>query len=343
MAESPDERRHATPGPIPITQPSGVPAAPHTIVLDCDPGHDDAIAMMVAHAHPAIDLAAVTTVAGNQTIEKVTRNALAVATVCGMTDVPIAAGAAAPLVRPARVAHDIHGESGMDGPALPAPTVPLDPRHGVDLIIQTVRSRPPGTVTLVPTGPLTNIALAARLAPDIVGSVASVVLMGGGYGGGNTTAAAEFNILSDPEAAQVVFGAHWPVTQVGIDLTHRATATPDVIARIAAIGGRATAFVTALLQFFGDTYRAVQGFDAPPVHDVCAVALVADPDVIATRAAHVEVELAGAHTAGMTVTDFVGRNGIALDHRVAVELNRDRFWDLVIGALARIDRAPRPG
>jgi purine nucleosidase len=309
---------------------------PRTIVLDCDPGHDDAIAILLAHAHPGIDLAAVTTVAGNQTLPKVTRNALAVATICGMTGVPIAAGAAHPLVRPVRIAPDIHGESGMDGPALPDPAVPLDGRHGVDLIIDTVLSRPAGAVTLVPTGPLTNIALAARKAPQIVDRVAEVVLMGGGYAGGNTTAAAEFNILADPEAAHMVFGAGWPVTQVGLDLTHQATATSDVVSRIAAIETPAARFVVELLEFFGRMYRTAQGFDAPPVHDPCAVALVADPAVIATRPAHVEVELTGTHTLGMTVTDFVGRGGIALDHRVAVTLDRDRFWDMVIDALAAI-------
>lgn len=311
-------------------------ALPRTIVLDCDPGHDDAIAMLLAHAHPAIELAAVTTVGGNQVLRKVTRNALAVATICGMSDVPIAAGAAHPLVRPVRVAADIHGESGMDGPVLPEPSVPLDPRHGVDVIIDVLRSRPSGSVTLVPTGPLTNIALAARKAPDIVDRAAGVVLMGGGYARGNTTAAAEFNILCDPEAAQVVFSAGWPVTQVGLDLTHQATATPDVVARIAALGNPASAFVLDLLEFFGRMYRAAQGFEAPPVHDVCAVALVADPSVIETRPAHVEIELTGRHTAGMTVTDFVGRDGIALDHRVAVRLDRDRFWGMVIDALGTL-------
>jgi purine nucleosidase len=315
---------------------------PRTIVLDCDPGHDDAIAMMLAHAHPEIDLAAVTTVAGNQTLQKVTRNALAVATICRMTGVPIAAGAAHPLVRPVRIAPDIHGESGMDGPVLPEPAVPLDDRHGVDLIIDTVLTRPAGSVTLVPTGPLTNIALAARKAPQIVDRVAGVVLMGGGHAGGNTTAAAEFNILADPEAAHVVFSAPWPVTQVGLDLTHQATATPDVVARIAEIDNPAARFVVDLLEFFGQTYRVAQGFDAPPVHDPCAVALLADPAVIVTRPAHVDVELTGTHTLGMTVTDFAGRGGIALDHRVAVTLDRDRFWDMVVAALAAIGPAPTP-
>jgi len=323
---------------------TGSAPTPRTIVLDCDPGHDDAIAMMLAHAHPAIELAAVTTVGGNQTLDKVTRNALAVATICGMCGVPIAAGASHPLVRPVRVAPDIHGESGMDGPALPEPAVALDLRHGVDVIIDMLRTRPPGSVTLVPTGPLTNIALAARKAPDIVGRAAGVVLMGGGYAKGNTTAAAEFNILCDPQAAQVVFSAGWPVTQVGIDLTHQATATPDVVSRIAALGSPAAAFVVDLLEFFGRRYREVQGFDAPPVHDVCAVALVADPSLIETRPAHVEVELTGRHSLGMTVTDFAGRGGVPLDHRVAVRLDRQRFWDVVIDALSALgDRATTSG
>lgn len=308
----------------------------HAIVLDCDPGHDDAIAMMLAYAHPQIDLVAVTTVAGNQTLDKVTRNALAVATVCGMRDVPIAAGAAHPLVRSPRVAPDIHGESGMDGPTLPAPTVRADPRHGVDVIIETIRAKPAGSVTLVPTGPLTNIALAIRKAPDIVGRAAGVVLMGGGYAKGNTTAAAEFNILADPEAAHIVFRAPWPITQVGIDLTHQATATPDIVQRIADVDTAPARFVVDLLQFFGRMYRAAQGFAAPPVHDVCAVALVADPSVIDTRPAHVEVELTGTQSAGMTVTDFQGRGGISLNHRVAVTLHRERFWDMVIGALGAL-------
>lgn len=322
----------AASGPLSDPRPG-----PRSIVLDCDPGHDDAVAIMLAHGSPAIDLRAITTVAGNQTLAKVTRNARAVATICGIRGVPIAAGASAPLVRPQRIAADIHGESGMDGPVLPEPTVPLDPRGAVDVIIDVVRSAPPGTITLVPTGPLTNIALAARLAPDIVDRVAEVVLMGGGYSKGNATAAAEFNILADPEAAHIVFGAPWPVTMVGIDLTHQALATPEVVRRIAALGTAPARFVVELLEFFGRRYSAAQGFAAPPVHDPCAVALVADPAVMTLRPAHVLIELAGTHTTGMTVTDFVGRGGVALRHRVAIDLDRDRFWDMVFAAIAAID------
>ena len=227
------------------------------VILDCDPGHDDAIALMLAHGNPSIELVAVTTVHGNQTIDKVTRNALAVARVCGITGVPFAAGATRPLVRVPQVAAAIHGESGLDGPLLPQPVLRLDDRHAVELIIDTVMSHDPGSITLVPTGPLTNIALAVRTEPRIVSRVKEVVLMGGGYHSGNWTAAAEFNIAVDPEAAHIVFNEPWKLTMVGLDLTHQALATPDVVAAIAAVGTAPARFVLELLEFFGSrTARA---------------------------------------------------------------------------------------
>ena len=310
---------------------------PRKIVLDCDPGHDDAIAMLLAHGSPEVELLAVTTVAGNQTLEKVTRNALAVARVGGITGIPFAAGCARPLLRPARVAGDIHGESGLDGPVLPEPDITLDPRHGVDLIIDTVLAHPPGTVTLVPTGPLTNVALAVRKEPRIVERVAEVVLMGGACGPGNRTPVSEFNIGCDPEAAQIVFREPWPLTMVGLDLTHQALATPEVVARIAALGTGPGRFVAELLAFFGAAYSAVHGFAAPPVHDPCAVAFVIDPDVLSTRRAPLDVELHGSLTAGMTVADLRGPEPAGCHTRVAVTLDRARFWDLVLDALARLD------
>ncbi|MDR2225560.1 MAG: nucleoside hydrolase, partial [Providencia sp.] len=206
------------------------------IILDCDPGHDDAIALLLAYGNPDIDLLAVTTVAGNQTLEKVTRNALAIAEMAKITGIPFAAGSVRPLVRDIEVAPDIHGDSGLDGPVLPTPTLQLDERHAVSLIIDTIMSHPPKTVTLVPTGALTNIALAARLEPRIVQRVKEVVLMGGGYHVGNWSAVAEFNIKIDPEAAHIVFNEKWPLTMVGLDLTHQALATPDIVKEIAAIG-----------------------------------------------------------------------------------------------------------
>jgi purine nucleosidase len=309
---------------------------PRRIVLDCDPGHDDAVAILLAHGSPAIDLLAVTTVAGNANLEKVTHNALVTATVGGIRGVPVAAGCSRPLLRTARVAEDIHGESGLDGPVLPAPQVALDPRHGVDLIIETVLARPAGTVTLVPTGPLTNIALAARKEPRIVERVAEVVLMGGAYGPGNRTPVSEFNIGFDPEAAQIVFREPWPLTMVGLDLTHQALATPEVVARIAALDTAPARFVADLFAFFGNAYRSVHGFAAPPVHDPCAVAFVIDPDVLTTRRAPLDVETAGTLTAGMTVADLRGPEPDDCRTRVAVTLDRTRFWDLVVDALTRL-------
>ena len=310
---------------------------PRKIILDCDPGHDDAIALLLAHGSAEIELLAVSTVAGNQTIAKVTHNALVTATVAGITGVPVAAGCTRPLLRAARVAGDIHGESGLDGPVLPAPRIALDPRHGVDLIIDTVLEHPPGTVTLVPTGPLTNIAMAARKEPRIVERVAEVVLMGGAVHTGNRTPVSEFNIGCDPEAAQIVFREPWPVTMVGLDLTHQALATPEVVARIAALDTAPGRFVADLLAFFGAAYRTVHGFAAPPVHDPCAVAFVIDAGVLTTRRAPLDVELHGALTAGMTVADLRGEEPADCHTRVAVTLHRERFWDLVIDALTRID------
>jgi purine nucleosidase len=322
---------------------------PRRIVLDCDPGHDDAIALLLAHGSPQVELLAVTTVAGNQTIEKVTRNALVTARVGGITGVPFAAGCTRPLLRTLGVAGDIHGESGLDGPVLPEPDprrdVALDPRHGVDLIIDTVMAHPPGEVTLVPTGPLTNVAMAVRKEPRIVERVAEVVLMGGAYGPGNRTPVSEFNIGCDPEAAQIVFRESWPLTMVGLDLTHQALATPEVLARIAALNTAPARFVADLLTFFAAAYRRVQGFAAPPVHDPCAVAFVIDPQVLTTRRTPLDVEVAGALTAGMTVADLRGPEPARCRSRVAVTLDRARFWDMLVDALARLGDGciERPG
>ena len=316
--------------------PHASPRAPRKIILDCDPGHDDAVAMLLAHGSPDIELLAVTTVVGNQTLEKVTRNALSVAAVAGITGVPFAAGCARPLVRTIETAPSIHGDSGLDGPALPEPTIELDHRHAVDLIIDTVMAHEPGTVTLVPTAGLTNIALAARKEPRIIERVREVVLMGGGYHVGNWSAVAEFNIIIDTEAAHIVFNESWPVVMVGLDLTHQALATPDVVERIKAIGTGPAHFVVELLDFFAATYKDAQGFDSPPVHDPCAVAYVIDPTVMTTRRVPVDVELQGTLTLGMTVADFRAPAPADCTTSVAMDLDRERFWDLVVDAIERI-------
>lgn len=306
------------------------------IILDCDPGHDDAIAMLLAHGNPNIDLVAVTTVHGNQTIEKVTRNALAVATVAGITGVPFAAGAHRPLVRVAEVAESIHGDSGLDGPALPDPAFEADERHAVDLIIDTIMENEPGSITLVPTGALTNIALAVRKEPRIASRVKEVVLMGGGYHVGNWSAAAEFNIVIDPEAAHIVFNEPWKLTMVGLDVTHQALATPDVVAAITAIDTKPAKFVLELLEFFTETYRDAQGFDYPPVHDPCAVALVIDPSVMSVIRVPLDVELTGSLTLGMTVADFRAAAPEDCTTYAATDLDHEKFWGLIVDALERI-------
>lgn len=294
------------------------------------------MALLLAHGSPEIELMAVTTVAGNQTIEKVTRNALAVAKVAGITGVPFARGAHRPLVRAVEVADSIHGDSGLDGPVLPEPDLELDPRHAVDLIIDTVMANEPGTITLVPTGALTNIALAVRKEPRIAERVKEVVLMGGGFHVGNWSATSEFNIVIDPEAAHIVFNESWPLTMVGLDVTHEALATPEVIAAIEAVGTGPSRFVGELMEFFAHAYKDAQGFDHPPVHDPCAVAFVIDPTVMETRRVPLDVELTGTLTLGMTVADFRAPAPEDCTTRVAMNLDHAKFWALVVDALERI-------
>ncbi|PPF82154.1 ribonucleoside hydrolase [Subtercola sp. Z020] len=306
------------------------------IILDCDPGHDDAVAMLLAHGNPDVDLVAVTTVVGNQTLAKVTKNALSVARVAGITGIPFAAGAVRPLVRQVEVAESIHGDSGLDGPVLPEPTIELDPRHAIDLIIDTIMASEPGEITLVATAGLTNIAMAVRKEPRIVPRVREIVLMGGAYAGGNWSATSEFNIIIDPEAAHIVFNEAWPLTMVGLDLTHQALATPEVAASIAAIDTAPARFVGELLEFFGEAYREHQGFDSPPVHDPCAVAYVIDPTIMTTRKVPLDVELTGTLTLGMTVADFRAPAPADCTTQVAVTLDAPRFWALVTDALRRI-------
>ena len=309
---------------------------PKKIILDCDPGHDDAIALLLAHGNPNIELLAVTTVVGNQTLDKVTRNALSVARIANITNVPFAAGAVRPLVRNVEIAPDIHGDSGLDGPVLPEPTIQLDKRHAIDLIIDTIMSHPPKTVTLVPTGGLTNIAMAVRKEPKIVERVKEVVLMGGGYHVGNWSAVAEFNIKIDPEAAHIVFNEKWPVTMVGLDLTHQALATPEVIEKIKAIKTKPAKFVLEMLEFFGKMYKQAQGFTYPPVHDPCAVAYVINPELIKTKRVPVDIELTGTLTLGMTVADFRFPPDNNCHTQVATELDHTGFWDLIVDSLKRI-------
>ena len=308
-------------------------AETHKIILDCDPGHDDAVAIMLALGNPDIDLLGITTVGGNQTLEKITRNAQSVLVVCGREDVPIYAGAGTPIVHKVEVAEEIHGDSGLDGPELPEPTVPVEDGRAVDFIIDTIMNSEPGTITLVATGPLTNVAMAVRLEPKIAERAKEVVIMGGGYRGGNWTAAAEFNIWVDPEAAAIVFDESWPLTMVGLELTHQALATAEVEEKVAAIGSDLGEFFLGLMEFFRKTYQEHQGFDDPPVHDPCTIAYLIDPTIVETKKVPLVVELHGEHTVGMTLADFRAPAPADCRHQVATKLDHERFWDLVVDAI----------
>ncbi|HZK06329.1 MAG TPA: nucleoside hydrolase [Actinomycetaceae bacterium] len=321
------------------------PERPNQILLDCDPGHDDALAILVAAGLEGVDVRSITTVGGNQTLDLVTRNALAVCAVAGYDagrHPVVAAGHAGPFLRELVPDPRTHGATGLDGPELPPPSFELDPRHGTDVIVETIMDAEPGTVTLVPCGPLTNVAAALRREPGIAKRVREVVLMGGGYTRGNVTAAAEFNIWCDPEAASIVFCAPWPLTMVGLEVTQQALATPAVRDRIRDLGNGAGRFVSEMLDFFAEAYRVKQGFASPPVHDVVALLRAIEPGLVPVTPATVRIELRGEFTRGMTVTDFHGRDEhgvvrrVAPRHQVATGLDFEGFWDSVLAALARL-------
>ncbi len=310
--------------------------SPVPCVLDCDPGHDDAIALLLALGDPAIDLRAVTTVGGNGPLDRVTENARRVLTLAHARDVPLAAGAANPLAGTLVTAPDIHGETALDGAELPAPEVPLDPRPATELIAATAAAAAP--LTLISTGPLTNVAVALEQAPTLHGRLKEIVWMGGSTERGNVAPLAEFNAATDPEAVDRVLAAGVPFTMVGLNLTHQALATPAVRERLRAVGGAVGEAVAGWLAFFARTYEAIHGLPAPPVHDPCAVALVADPDVIRSREAFVAMELDGRWTRGVTVVDLRGALGRPANARVALELDVERFWDRVVRGVSSVAR-----
>ncbi len=309
--------------------------SPRPVILDVDPGHDDAVALMLACGHPGLDLLAVTTVAGNVTIEKSTRNALRVLSLVGCTDVPVGAGAPGPLERPLHTAEDIHGKSGLDGPEeIPDAGFGPDKRDAVALISDTLMASPE-PVTLVPVGPLTNIATFLRERPDLKDRVARISLMGGSMGLGNTTPAAEFNIYVDPEAAREVFESGLPITMSGLDVTHQAGAGPAERELLRATGG-VGGIVAGFLDFFAATYERVFGFEAPPLHDPVAVAAVLETGLLKTRPMRVDVECESDLTRGETVCDYHGVMGKKPNAEVGVELDRQGFFELLYGALGRL-------
>jgi|Deesub1362A_J573_1020465.scaffolds.fasta_scaffold18530_2 inosine-uridine nucleoside N-ribohydrolase len=305
------------------------------VILDCDPGHDDALAIVLACAAEELDLLGITTVAGNQTVDKTTRNALRVLALIG-EEVPVACGAERPLICELVTAPEVHGETGLDGAELPEPAFGPREKHAVEFLICTIRSSPE-PVTLIPTGPLTNVALALRLAPDIAERIERIVLMGGAAREANATPAAEFNIYVDPEAARIVFTSGIPITMVGLDVTNRALLTPEEIEGLAR-GGPVRRTFARLLRFYATANERLLGIGGAPLHDPLAVAAVIDPAVLVTEPLYVEVELCGEHTRGATVVDLYRVSGRSPNVDVALDLDLRRFKELVFWALERVDR-----
>ena len=309
------------------------------IVLDCDPGHDDALAILLAAAAPSLELVAITTVAGNQSLDKTTLNARRICSVANIRDVPIAAGCDGPLVRGRIASPEIHGESGLDGPSFGTPTVALDPRHAVDVILDAAQGHE--GLVLVATGPLTNVATALERDPGLAQRLRRLVLMGGAIGLGNVTPAAEFNIGADAEAARLVFESGLPITMVPLETTHRALATPEVVERIAALDFPLAHVCVELLEFFAETYKRVFGFAAPAVHDPCALAWLIDPSIVPTRRMRVDIETQAEFSYGRTVCDVHGVTGRPPNAEVGMDLAVERFWELMIGAVASYAEAER--
>jgi len=297
------------------------------IILDCDPGHDDAIAIMLAARHPAIDLLGITIVAGNQTLNKTLVNGL---NVCQKLDinVPIHAGMPKPIMREQIVADNIHGESGLDGPKFAPLVRKAESKHAIQYIIDTLMNSD-GDITLVPVGPLTNIAVAMRMQPAILPKIREIVLMGGAYGTGNFTPSAEFNIYADPEAARVVFTSGVPLVMMGLDLTNQTTCTADVISRMKKVGGPAGELFSDIMSFTLKTQYENYGLAGGPVHDATCVGYLINPDAFKMQDMYVEIDVNNGPCYGRTVCDELGVTGKQPNTKVGMTIDTKWFWDLV--------------
>ena len=315
-----------------MNQVTNTAAVSIPVILDCDPGHDDAIALLLALASPEVELLGVTTVHGNQTLAKTTANALRVLDLAGRSDIAVAAGADRPLLRELTVASHVHGDSGLDGPALPAASrAPLD-EGAVEFMVRTIAASPE-PVTLVPTGPLTNIALLLERTGGA--NVARIVLMGGSIAEGNMTPAAEFNVWADPEAAAAVFGAGIDTTMIGLDVTHRAVTTPALQERLRTTGATGS-FVADLVDFFAVFHRETYGWDGAPIHDAVAAAHVIRPGIVTTIPCNVGVELESDLCRGRTVVDRWRRTDREPNAQVGIDLDTGAFFELLIERIGRL-------
>ncbi len=300
---------------------------PTKIILDCDPGHDDAIAILLAGKAPEINLLGITVVAGNQTLDRTAINALQVCQYLGL-NVPVYAGCDRPMIREKLTAGDIHGATGLDGPKFAPLDRSIETKHAVQYLIETLMASD-GDITLVPTGPLTNIAMAMRLEPKIVPKIHRIVLMGGSFSYGNVSPAAEFNILADADAAHVVFTCGRPITMVGLDVTRKVLCVPDVVERMAKIDNRAGNLFVDLMRFFNKTQHQVFGWEGGPLHDPVTIASIVAPEVLTTKPMHVEIDHRSIQSYGRTNADVFGYLHKTPNVDVATDIDVDRFWDIV--------------
>jgi len=305
------------------------------IILDCDPGHDDAVAIMLAAINPKIELLGITVVAGNQKLEKTVNNALKVCNHLNL-NVPVYSGMSRPMIREQLIADDIHGETGLDGPKFEELKIKAENKHAVNFIIDTLMNSDE-KITLVPTGPLTNIGMAIRFEPKIIEKINRIVLMGGSYQLGNMTPAAEFNILADPDAAHIVFSSGVKLVMMGLDLTRQASATKEVVEKIKSLNNKASKLFVDLMEFFAASQKNVFGWTAPPVHDPTTIAYIIDPECIEVKPMFCEIELWSERSYGRTLCDYFGILKKEPNVDVAVKLDFDKFWNLVYENLKLYD------
>ena len=297
------------------------------IILDCDPGHDDAVAILLSGKSEAIDLLGITVVAGNQTLEKTQVNARHVCQWLDL-DVPVYAGCGQPMIREKMVAADIHGETGLDGPVFPPLTKRLEKEHAVSFIIRTLMESD-GDITMVTTGPMTNLGMAMRLEPAIIPKIRQIVLMGGAYTNGNVTPAAEFNIIADADAAYVCFTSGRPITMVGLDVTRKALCYPSIVDRMEKVGNKASRLFVDLMRHFCKSQKEVFGWEGGPLHDPITIAYLIDPTVLTVKPMHAEIDIRSIQSYGRTNCDFFGYQKLEPTANVAIDIDVEKFWDLI--------------
>ncbi len=308
------------------------------IIIDTDPGQDDAVAILLALASPELEVLGLSIVAGNVPLHHTVNNALMICELAGRPDLPVYAGCDAPISRRLVTAEHVHGKTGLDGIVLPAPAMQARPGHAVDFLIETLRREAPGTVTLVPIGPLTNIATAFARAPDIVSRVQEIVLMGGAYFEvGNITPTAEFNIYVDPEAAKQVFASGVPLTMMPLDVTHRALTSAPWVEGMRAMG-RVGQAVASWTDFFERYDREKYGSEGAPLHDPCTIAWLLEPDLFSGRHINVEIETQGEFTLGMTVADWWRVSGRPANTNFIRDIDAKGFFDLLTRRIGDLDR-----